>query len=79
MSEGCKAFDDLHELTNKLVYCGLETIAIQNLQTKLNEGRNYLTPFLIGDLIVFILASHLYRFNFLAASHNFNSEAIVKF
>ena len=32
VSEGCKAFDDLHDLTDKLVDCGLETNVIQNLQ-----------------------------------------------
>ena len=82
MSEGCKAFDDLHELTDKLVDCGLETNAIQNLQRKLKAGRNYrkidfrvsicfyycfYTSLLMGDLIVFVLVSALYRFYFPAA------------
>ena len=42
VSEGCKAFDDLHELTDKLADCGHETNEIQNLQTKLKVGKNYL-------------------------------------
>ena len=42
MSEGCKAFDDLRELTDKLADCGRETNETQNLQTKLKAGKNYL-------------------------------------
>lgn len=42
VSEGCKAFDDLQELTDKLADCGLETNVIQNLQMKLKAGKNYL-------------------------------------
>ena len=42
VSEGSKAFDDLYELTDKLADSGLETNAIQNLQTKLKAGKNYL-------------------------------------
>lgn len=42
VSEGCKAFRDLHELTDKLADCGLETNEVQNLQTKLKAGKNYL-------------------------------------
>jgi len=42
VSEGCRAFDDLHALTDKLADCGLETNKIHNLQTTLKAGRNYL-------------------------------------
>ncbi|KAL9963885.1 hypothetical protein ACROYT_G027439 [Oculina patagonica] len=42
VSEGSKAFDDLHELINKLAGCGLEIKAIQNIQMKLKEGKSYL-------------------------------------
>lgn len=42
VSEGCKAFGDLHELTDKLADCGLETNEIQNLETKLKARKNYL-------------------------------------
>ena len=42
LSEGCKAFDDLHDLTDTLVDFGLETNAIQNLQRNLKAGRKYI-------------------------------------
>ena len=42
VSEGSKAFDDLHELLDKLSNCGLEISMVQNLQRKLQAGRNYL-------------------------------------
>ena len=42
VSGGCKAFDDLHELTDKLADCGHEANEIQDLQTKLKAGKNYL-------------------------------------
>ena len=55
VSDGSKAFDDLHELINKLADCGLEMSTIQNLQMKLKEGKNYLK-------IDFKVSVHLHNF-----------------
>ena len=56
MCEGSKAFDDLHQLIDKLADCGLDSNTTQSLQTKLKEAKSYIkTDFKVSSFVIIII------------------------